>query len=381
MANSFGKNFKVGGPGLGGGPGGVGAAGAGGGGGPPPATGEPGVGVFITGGEGIFEILDSTGLFGPVGILYDIRIIDGVMEVTRASDGQSVEPNQAMLDFLEAEGVIFDTVGTPIGEDVTDGDVVMPGADGGEETTEGDILDGLLPESVLRETKKVEATAKELYEAMLKVSVGVLEPSERYKREGEEALAGIFRRVPYVGPGWDKLRVVLREKLEPLMADISEGIEGADLPDIVEEGLDDATEFIADLVRLEAVPLPFPVPTNFPIPPWFIILLVLLEILWWLARRPQSTSPQPQPLPRPRQADTERDQDQEEGDQGSDYRPQPRVIPIPIPVRDKPSIIPQIKDACVIVEFRPGIRLEACKRRTSWRFHMVIFETNISHDV
>ncbi len=309
--------------------------------------------------------------------------MDGIIEVT-LDDDTVVPLSDNMREFLDENGI--EGVEEDVPRETSDGDPFGPPFRG--PTTE--IPEGtgeLLPRAGRKPGGKTRSVGKkkDVILAIQEIIYGVLEPADRFKREGEEALAELLKLVEYIGPAWDKLRTYLHDKLDPHFELIKEKLDG-ELPELAEEAIDEVIERLRVIVTVEAVPIPFPVP-----PEWLkwlgrlpglIFLLLLLEVLFWLSRKPQSTTPGPQKQrPLPREQD-EGDQEDDERDQGRDDRPRipQRIIPIPFPTEEGDAGGPEItfKGKCIFVKFHPNVWVRVCRRRDRWEYNLNIATTEFT---
>ncbi len=394
---------KFGGAPSGSGPAGGGVVGAS----PAPPGGPVGPdvsGPILTGGynEGDFggDILDVTGAFGDIGSVYYVTVINGVLEIINADSGEVISVTPDLADFLEGEGVDYDTTGpSPDGDsgefvgeydetNTTEIEVVF----GGSGSRPGGGHPGVLLPRVPRSRPRLPSVHA------LKIIRAILEPSGRYVKDGQRYLADLVRSTAFIGVKWDEVRDTLHDILDPHIEVINDSITSGDmLPDVAEEALTDGLEYIRTIITLEAVPIPIPVPVQYTedlpgydeggLIPSFIGLLLLLEWIRWLSGRSQAPSPQsttqpPPPTPGPR--DEEQGDDQESDPQSeTDTRPQPRLVPYPQPIGDPSDPKEEIdfKGNCVFYRLRPQVWLKYCPRirkRRDTRVSMRIGPLHIS---
>lgn len=379
---------KFGGAPSGTGPAGGGGLGPGGGhGGPPGGAGVPPSEGVLTGSAdtGIWDFIDYGGLLGDRGLLYELRLVGDYLEITTDA-GIVISGSQSFLDWFESETGIggLDTTLPEDGEDELGLDDPYYGSGDHPNVREIDPVDNDPPEEDEILQKKPLEHAKETVEKLQEVIIDVLEPVEELKSEGEIYLGKLARRIPFIGPGWDRLRETLREKLTPVRDELKEILDRGDpLPGVVKETLEDAIDFTTSVITLEAVPLPIPYPGD-ALPPqlrWLPLVGWILQVLWWLSRREQSPS---LPTQRPYRDPDDQDDDFDEGEQDGDFiepRPQPILFPVPQEVGDDgvPSVT--YNNGCFFHKVRPRVWLRVCRRRGYWELKVKIDDYTIVREM
>ncbi len=344
----------------------------------PPEVGSPLFpGWIFTGGltdDGnyIGDLIDVFGHLGDPNGVYVIQVVDGVLEIID-DDGLYVTPGPDLADIIEAEGIEYDDV--RVGDEGFDPNrfigpttIIEPGQPPRSDGT-------LLPATGGRRGRPSSRSG------VLKVIRAILEPSDRYSREGEEWLAEQLRRVDYIGPAWDTVRETLHEIVDPHLDDIKKSITKGDiLPDMAEEAILDGVDYIRAIITLEAVPVPVPVPIQFAdtwpgydeegVQSSWLGLLLLLSFLGWLSGGDQTPPPQSTTAPSqpPGDPEPEDEQGEQQTDQQNETDPadQPRIIPYPQPIGtpSKPPVTPEIdfRGGCVFVRLKPEVWVKYCPK-------------------